>query len=344
MLTEGSSKFTRHESTADSDEGSEFSILAEIERGNIIESDNSDDQLISPPDIPDNSKERAIPELLADSFDLAEFDDDDLILEDSPMPSSKAKGLSQAKTQSQVLDRRKGNVKSTNGLTSSSRGKKYRPQSPPSHRRSRSRSPILARKRSNSPRSHKRRTSPHRRQSPPHRRQSPPTDRRRSPAKLFLNSQVNQSSNHSHRRKDSGDHNVEMSPNKFSPNEQESQVDNTSPIIPDPLEDPLLTKEERETLLNRKKKFSKDKKISSTKKTIKLKKTKKKTSISKRLGAKKVVKKKSKSPEIVETVALDTEDTALVREAKKPEEDPPPVKKGQCFCYIYLSELMSFNF
>lgn len=324
--------------------------MEEIERGNIIESDdNNDEKGVTAGEIslPDNPQEQAIPELLEDGLDIVEFEDDDFLIEDIPMPASTSAGSKQPPIRETLRDRVEpvnGAVGSHANKSSSARSvrqrlspvrrrsrsprlpKAYSPQSrrsrSPRMRRSRSprqrRSPSPRLRRSRSPRLKKGWGSPqHQRILTPPRSYSPSSQYRAS--HQLPNSDKLTRSPIVDRLKASTDHrNLEASHAGADSKEVDRLTVMKAQVVAVVSSSPPLTPNEQETLSKRKEKFSKSK-ISSTKKTVKLKKTKKKASITKRLGTKKakVVKVKSKSPEIVETVSLET---------------PPPQVKVELEC------------
>lgn len=282
----------------------------------------------------DSSDEQAVPDLLQESVDITEFDEDDLLLEEEILTPQlkKMSRTEQTKTTANVSNKSRTNaVTHRNGIRTEKEIRSQTKLTGPvrngtNPRRDRSRSPILRnrspqyRREKTPPLNYSRRASnsPSRRRTPPlqHNQQlkHSPSRRRCSPNKQSeQKSDMRDRLSHSPRP----DLRVRLSP---KPPEQELKRNKQQNIIEtssadDALTHPNITNDDdKKTLLKRKEKFSKEK-ISSGKKTVKLKKStsekctvvKKKTSITKRLGAKKpkVVRVKSQSPEIVETVSLD---------------------------------------
>ncbi|XP_067932533.1 micronuclear linker histone polyprotein-like [Watersipora subatra] len=269
-------------SSQTSDDGSGFSILEEIEQGNIIEEGEDSAAL------PDESAERAIPELLAD---LTEFDDEDFLMEEDVTDihskssnSGQSEILKQQETQSRkLLQYRKQRV---------------RHSSPPKRHKSRSPRRVRTTKHkqefSSSPPKHKHSFSPNdcaANSSPDHRRskqsiRSVSSDRKKS-YDLEDDSRM------------SGARVRDADTKEFNEDEVQSRAFTES------LNKSVLTGEEQRTLLNRKEKFKKGKKVSPSGKIISLKKNKAKMSAKKRLGI------TTKESEKAEVTSPDTVEAAL---------------------------------
>lgn len=306
-----------------SEDGSELSILEEVENDSNDNTNNGGGE--RPLSVELDSS--AIPDLLEGGVDITEFDDDDLLPEDEPIISSKTKQHRRSKS----TERQKSNFSAANGRNFDMAVGRTNGAHRVSATRKRSRSPRPRRPRS--PRMRRPHTPPKQYKTPPPltpprqyrspNRHSHPSSRSRSPNRLkHFNRESAQRPRH-HRRSKS----PEVSPER-------SNVANIDIVaefspVPDLYADASLTEEERQTLVARKQKFSKNK-VSSTKKTIKLKKTKKKANITKRLGSKKTktIKVKSKSPEIVESVALhpDNEDSKVQLRGASPCPALPPIE------------------
>ena len=332
------SKFRRHDDSEQSeDETSEISILEEVTADSDTEAQLTADNADNAAAGSESDNEQAIPDLLQESVDITEFDEDDLLLEEEILtPQIKKMNKSEQKvtsTKKATAERSSGSIaKMTprNGIKPEKGRSQTRltdlPRNGTSVRRERSRSPLQRTNRS--PQRRRERTPPlqyggrgsnslTKRRSPPPQYSDKIThspSRRRSP----LPRQADRMNDVRERlsvspRPDLRNRLSPKPPEKDDRSKEQPQTSDT-PREDDPLNNPNILEEDRQLLLRRKEKFSK-KKISSGKKTVKLKKsstdkgsaTKKKTSIAKRLGAKKpkLIRVKSQSPEIVETVSLD---------------------------------------
>ena len=332
------SKFRRRDDSEQSeDETSEISILEEVTADSDTEAQLSADNADNVAAGSESDNEQAIPDLLQESVDITEFDEDDLLLEEEiltpqlkKMNKSEQKVTSTKKTTAERSSGSMAKMTPRNGIKPEKDRSQTRltdlPRNGTSVRRDRSRSPLQRTNRS--PQRRRERTpplqyggrgsnSPTKRRSPPpqysdkithspSRRRSPPP--RQADRMNDLRERLSVSP-----RPDLRNRMSPKPPEKDDRSEEQPQTSET-PREDDPLNNPNISEEDKQLLLKRKEKFSK-KKISSGKKTVKLKKsstdkgsaTKKKTSITKRLGAKKpkLIRVKSQSPEIVETVSLD---------------------------------------
>jgi len=311
------SKFDR----GDDDSSSDASDLSLIEEDVAVSEEETIANSEPTHELSVDTEEQPVPFILEDDVDITEFDDDDLILEDEPIKLS-----NNSQTSSTVYEQPASKYsKSVSRITSTKVKNVTHKHSPPRHRRrSKSRSPKIRASKSiptrQRPRSHPSRDSSSHKHS----------SSERSNVNIDSNT-LSQSRN----KQRVVEQTVKSTSDVREGTDSAMRDDaNTSPVS-NLLDNPLLTEAERETLRVRKEKFSK--KISSTKKTIKLKNAKKKTSVVKRLGIEnsKIVKSRLKSPEIVESISLETTKQTMTGNTDHPNAAVPNTK-GNCVLLYFL--------